>query len=207
MEQAVALFEQLVDPEKNLLPRDGVVNYHSSLFSPSRATELLNRLFTDIQWAHDQVTLFGKTHRTKRKVAWYADGPITYRYSGNSKIALTWTDILLHIRAKVEEASHTSYNACLLNLYHSGEEGMSWHSDAEKELKENGSIASLSLGAKRKFSFKHRNSAEKVDLYLEHGSLLVMKGATQTHWLHQLPATKKVAEPRINLTFRQMNES
>jgi len=99
-----------------------------------------------------------------------------------------------------------TFNSCLLNLYHSGEEGMAWHSDAEKDLKKNGAIGSLSLGAERKFAFRHKQTKEKVELYLEHGSLLVMKGTTQTNWLHRLPPAKKVTALRINLTFRTITD-
>lgn len=105
----------------------------------------------------------------------------------------------------VEKLSGTSYNSCLLNLYHNGSEGMSWHSDGEKTLKENGTIASLTLGAERKFSFKHKETKLKVDVFLQNGSLLLMKGTTQKNWLHRLPPTKKVHSPRINLTFRTIN--
>jgi len=107
----------------------------------------------------------------------------------------------------VEDKTGETYNSCLLNLYHTGEEGMAWHSDAEKDLKKNGAIASLSLGAMRKFSFKHKQSKEIVSLDLQHGSLLVMKGATQRYWLHRLPPTKKVTELRVNLTFRTITRS
>ncbi|PTB90925.1 alpha-ketoglutarate-dependent dioxygenase AlkB, partial [Marivirga lumbricoides] len=99
-----------------------------------------------------------------------------------------------------------TYNSCLLNLYHNGSEGMAWHSDGEKDLKKNGAIASMSFGAERKFAFKHKESKETVALWLENGSLLVMKGSTQTYWLHRLPPTTKVSEPRINLTFRTIVE-
>ena len=101
-----------------------------------------------------------------------------------------------------EEALGETYNSCLLNLYHHGEEGMAWHSDGEKDLKKDGAIGSLSFGAERKFSFKHKKTKQTVSLILEHGSLLVMKDNTQTHWLHRLPPTKLVRNARINLTFR-----
>ena len=97
------------------------------------------------------------------------------------------------------------FNSCLLNLYHNGEEGMTWHSDAEKDLKKNGAIDSLSFGAERKFAFKHKSTKETVSIVLEHGSLLVMKDTTQTNWLHRLPPTKLVHKPRVNITFRAMN--
>ena len=110
------------------------------------------------------------------------------------------------LKAKVEQKTGEKYNSCLLNLYHDGSEGMAWHSDGEKDLQRNGAIASLSFGALRKFAFKHKNTKEVVSLNLKAGSLLVMKGETQQHWLHRLPPTKKVQSPRINLTFRTINE-
>jgi alkylated DNA repair dioxygenase AlkB len=108
----------------------------------------------------------------------------------------------LQLKEIIENKSGETFNSCLLNLYHSGEEGMAWHSDGEKDLQKNGAIASLSLGAERKFAFKHKTTKRTVSILLEKGSLLIMKGDTQTNWLHRLPPTKKVKTPRINLTFR-----
>ena len=116
----------------------------------------------------------------------------------------SWTPELLELKAIVESICGRTFNSCLLNLYHTGEEGMAWHSDDEKTLEPDGAIASLSLGAERKFSFRHRKTRETISLQLEPGSLLVMHGATQTHWMHALPKTKKVMVPRVNLTFRTM---
>ncbi|MDQ6667858.1 MAG: alpha-ketoglutarate-dependent dioxygenase AlkB, partial [Thermoproteota archaeon] len=96
----------------------------------------------------------------------------------------------------------TKFNSCLLNLYHNGDEGIAWHSDDEKPLGENSIIASLSFGAERKFSFKHKQTKQTISVVLEHGSLLIMKDATQTNWVHSLPKSKKITRPRINLTFR-----
>jgi alkylated DNA repair dioxygenase AlkB len=117
-------------------------------------------------------------------------------------VALPWTKELLALKILVEEKTGETYNACLLNLYHDGSESMAWHSDGETDLKKKGAIASLSFGAERKFSFKHKATKENISLILKHGSLLVMKGITQSHWLHRLPPTTKTMEPRINLTFR-----
>lgn len=187
---------------RNLLPKEGVVQYHGRVFNSSQANEYYERLLNEISWSPDQALIFGKLITTKREVAWYADKAYSYTYSKITKTALLWTPLLLEIKAAVEKASGETYNACLLNLYHSGSEGMGWHSDGEKDLKKNGAIASVSFGAQRKFAFKHKEDKEVVDVQLEHGSLLVMKAATQSHWLHRLPPTKKVNSPRINLTFR-----
>ncbi len=155
-----------------------------------------------ISWKNDEAVIFGKLILTKRKVAWYGDEEFSYTYSNRTKTALPWTEELLQLKAVAEAETGETYNSCLLNLYHSGEEGMAWHSDGEKDLKKNGAIASMSFGAERKFAFKHKQNKETVSLILEHGSLLVMKGTTQTHWLHRLPPTKTTLKPRVNLTFR-----
>jgi alkylated DNA repair dioxygenase AlkB len=188
----------------NLLPRDGVVHYHGLILPPDEADQYFSILMQDIAWEHDQAVFFGERIQTARKVAWYADGPYRYTYSRVVRTALPWTPSLRALRECVEASAGERFNACLLNLYHSGEEGMGWHSDGERDLVRGGAIASLSLGAERRFAFKHRGDKEKVSLTLEHGSLLVMRGETQQHWLHRLPPTRKVHAPRINLTFRQM---
>jgi len=196
------LFNEPFDPNKNLLPYDGKVNYYGQIFSVNESSQLYNKLMDEILWEHDKAVIFGKEIITKRKVAWYAEKPFSYTYSKVTKYAKPWTDALQKIREEVELKSGETYNSCLLNLYHSGEEGMAWHSDGEKDLKKNGAIASVSFGAERKFAFKHKDSKEKVEVWLENGSLLVMKGETQSHWLHRLPPTKKIHSPRVNLTFR-----
>ena len=115
---------------------------------------------------------------------------------------MPWTKELLELKTIIEDKTNETFNSCLLNLYHNGNEGMAWHSDAEKDLKKDGAIASLSFGAERKFGFRHKKDKETVYVILEHSSLLLMKGTTQTHWLHRLPPTTKVLKPRVNLTFR-----
>ncbi|HBW81787.1 MAG TPA: alpha-ketoglutarate-dependent dioxygenase AlkB [Sphingobacterium sp.] len=150
--------------------------------------------------------IFGNEIVTKRKVALYGDQAFEYSYSNTTKRALPWTKELLELKKIAEEQTQETYNSCLLNLYHNGDEGMAWHSDGEKDLKKHGAIASLSFGAERKFAFKHKTSKEKIDLILGHGSLLVMKGLTQTYWLHRLPPTKKAFSARINLTFRSIDQ-
>ncbi|RYD97696.1 MAG: alpha-ketoglutarate-dependent dioxygenase AlkB [Sphingobacteriales bacterium] len=200
------LFEDHPDKDKNYLPQDGVVNYLGIVLTPKAADHYFERLLDHIAWENDKAIIFGKELITKRKVAWYGDEPFAYTYSNTTKYALPWTKELADLKTIIERASGEAFNSCLLNLYHTGEEGMAWHSDDEKDLKKNGAIASLSLGAERKFAFKHKLSKEKVELYLPHGSLLIMKGTTQSHWLHRLPPTKKVLKARINLTFRNIDQ-
>jgi alkylated DNA repair dioxygenase AlkB len=196
------LFSALEDSPINIINYDGVVEYHGLLIPFDEANHYFDILFNTIQWQHDQANILGEVIVTKRKVAWYADASFHYTYSNMTKVALPWTPALLALKKKVEDATGHHFNSCLLNLYHSGEEGMAWHSDGETDLQKNGAIASLSFGAERKFSFKHKVNQETTSIFLQHGSLLVMKGETQTHWLHRLPPTKKVPEARINLTFR-----
>ncbi|GAA4516840.1 alpha-ketoglutarate-dependent dioxygenase AlkB family protein [Sphingobacterium thermophilum] len=193
------LFE-LADPQKNLLPYDGEVNYYGTVLQNPQS--YYERLMEEVAWQNDQTLIFGRLITTKRMVAWYGDEALEYTYSGMKKVASPWNTTLLELKRIVEHLTHETFNSCLLNLYHDGNEGMGWHSDAEKDLKENGTIASLSLGAERKFSFRHKQSKERIDLTLENGSLLLMRGTTQKYWLHQLPKSKKITRGRINLTFR-----
>ena len=191
-----------LDTQLNILPCDGEVYYYQNCFSPDLSDLCFVELYEGIDWKHDSIRLFGKTIETKRRVAWYGDVDLKYTYSGTTKVALPWNSALQSIREKVEKTVGYTFNACLLNLYTGGEEGMSWHSDNEKELGDQPVIASVSFGAKRKFVFKHKQTKVKQDIELSHGSLLLMKGATQKYWLHSLPTTKKHIPPRINLTFR-----
>ena len=196
------LFEPSTNPTKNLLPKEGIVNYYGKIFNPKEADFYYEVLLNTIEWKNDEAHIFGKKIITKRKVAWYGDLEFEYTYSNATKTALPWTKELLRLKEAIEKETGETFNSCLLNLYHSGDEGMAWHSDAEKDLKKNGAIGSLSFGAERKFAFKHKETKETVSLVLEHGSLLVMKDETQTHWLHRLPPTKTTQKPRVNLTFR-----
>ena len=199
------LFNQEPGSSKNLLPKDGTVNYYGKLLNTEVANHYYDRLLNTIDWKNDQAIIFGKLIITKRKVAWYGDTDFEYSYSKIMKRALTWTPELIELKSLIETATGETFNSCLLNLYHTGEEGMAWHSDAEKDLKKNGAIGSLSFGAERKFAFKHKQTKETVSIKLEHGSLLLMKDTTQTHWVHKLPPTKLISRPRINLTFRTIN--
>lgn len=196
------LFNQDSVETINLLPKDGTVNYYGKIMPTAKALSYLDYLLNKIQWENDVAIIFGKRIETKRKVAWYAENRFEYTYSNNTKTALPWTRELLELKELVEKKTGETFNSCLLNLYHNGSEGMAWHSDGETDLKKNGAIASVSFGAERKFAFKHKVSKETVSQILENGSLLVMKGTTQTHWMHRLPPTKLVSKPRVNLTFR-----
>ena len=190
----------------NLLPYDGEVRYCTRFIDSPEAFEAYDALLRDIVWEHDEYKMFGKTIITKRKVAWYGAKPYSYSYSHKERIAHIWNGKLFELKESIENELNESFNACFLNLYPNGTDGMGWHSDDEKELVPNATIASLSLGSKRKFSFKHRTTKEKISINLEDGSLLLMKGEVQKYWLHQLSKTKRLVKPRVNLTFRSMIE-
>ena len=200
------LFGQTGDTLRNLLPVDGIVEYHGPILSQAEADHFFERLLSDIAWRHDEAIIFGKRITTKRQVAWYADQPFSYTYSNTTKTAFMWSPMLLELKHFAETACGETFNSCLLNLYSNGSEGMAWHSDAEKDLVKDGTIGSMSFGAERKFALKHKETKATVSQILEHGSLLAMKGTTQTHWLHSVPKTKKVMSPRINLTFRKIRQ-
>ena len=194
------LFNQ--DRHRNVLPNDGTVHYLGMILNQDQANHYLQNLLREVPWKNDEAIIYGKHIITKRKVAWYGDKDFAYTYSNTTRFALPWTKSLFELKTKVETITQQKFNSCLLNLYHDGSEGMTWHSDDEEALGKNTTIASLSLGAERKFSFKHKWTKQTVSLVLENSGLLVMKDETQTHWLHSLPKTTKVMRPRVNLTFR-----
>ncbi|MBA2056443.1 alpha-ketoglutarate-dependent dioxygenase AlkB [Psychrobacter cryohalolentis] len=194
-------------PTDNLLPYDGQVNDLGIVIDyPS---PLFYNLVTELPWQEDIVTLFGKTHVTTRQIVWMGDSDIDYQYSGHTRQTIPWTDTVFHVKQHVEQqllilGIDVNFNSCLLNYYPSGEDGMGYHADDERELGEQPVIASLSLGATRKFVFKHKKTQDKVELYLESGQLIVMHGDTQSFWKHSITKTKKVTTGRISLTFRKI---
>lgn len=199
------LFAQ--DGKHNLLPYDGETVYFGPIMAAAEADRLFAALQQEIDFRPDRIKLYGREIVTRRKVAWHGDKPYRYTYSHSTKTAAPWTPALAELKRLAEAADGESYNCCLLNLYHSGEEGMAWHADDEKELVPGAAIGSLSLGPARRFVLRHKGDKSKAEVLLENGSLLVMRGATQQHWEHSLPAMKRVTAPRINLTFRRIAET
>jgi len=190
-----------------VLNRDGRVDYYGKITTNVEANLYFEILLQNIVWKNDEAIILGKHIITKRKTAWYGDSDYLYTYSNTTRRALPWTSELRDLKQLAEKLTETKFNSCLLNLYHDGNEGLAWHSDDEKVLRRNGTIASLSFGAERKFSLKHKKTKQTISIVLEHGSLLVMKDKTQVYWLHSLPKTKKIVMPRINLTFREIIHS
>ena len=192
------------ETKENLLVRDGEMYHIDHFLTKEECTFYYQLLSRNTSWKSDHIQLFGKEYVTKRKTAFYGDSGLTYTYSRKEKVALPWSNTLQSLKNQLEKVSGFQFNSCLLNLYHNGDEGMSWHSDNEKELGKAPVIASISLGETRKFSWKHKTIKDRYDLYLEEGSLLIMQGAMQEHWLHCIPKTSKVQGSRINLSFRQI---
>ncbi|MEC7118452.1 MAG: alpha-ketoglutarate-dependent dioxygenase AlkB [Pseudomonadota bacterium] len=200
------LFAPNSSSPSSLLPKDGTAYHYGSIMPSNQADQYFLQLQNEIDWQPDQLWMMGKRIQTRRLVAWYGSQPFQYGYSRTEKTALLWTDCLLRLKKLVEIHTQSRYNSCLLNFYDSGEVGMGWHTDKEKQLVQHGSIASLSFGAARRFAFRHLHSAEQIKVELAHGSLLEMKDQTQDYWQHALLKSSKIKTARINLTFRQIRE-
>ncbi|MBP2604874.1 alpha-ketoglutarate-dependent dioxygenase AlkB family protein [Acinetobacter calcoaceticus] len=195
------------EPCENLLPYDGEVQDYGCILSLEEAEQYFHYLYQHLAWKHDEAKLYGKHFITPRKVAWYGDDYYQYKYSGVIRDSLPWDRALAKLKQLVEQRLSETFNSCLANLYEDGTQGMAWHSDSDVSLAKTTTIASLSFGASRKFSFKHIQSKEKVELWLQPGQLIVMRGETQQHWQHRLNRSTKILQPRINLTFRQFQFS
>ena len=195
----------------NLFPSDKIVfdlpnaeiEYYPNFFSEEEAHVLLQKLYHEIPWQQDSITIFGKTYLQPRLTALFGNNGKSYTYSNITMQPHPWNETLLTIKAKVEEATRHEFTSVLLNLYRDGKDSNGWHADNEKELGKNPVIASLSFGEERMFQLKHNTlKDQKQNIRLENGSLLLMKGTTQHFWKHQIPKTAKPIKDRINLTFR-----
>lgn len=183
--------------------KDGDIQYFPNVFPKENSDAIYKKILVETPWQQDDITVFGKTYKQPRLTALFANNNKPYSYSNITMHPHAFTNTLLAIKEKIEPITNNKFTTCLLNLYRDGNDSNGWHADNEKELGHNPVIASVSFGAERIFHLKHRTEKElKQKLVLEHGSLLLMKGATQHNWLHQLPKTKRQIQPRINLTFR-----
>lgn len=185
-----------------IISQDGRVSYYPEFLMPTQAAHYLTSLSTELSWRQETVTLFGKRYLTPRLVAWYGDPGLSYRYSGIEHVASGWSLSLDRLKQQLEKLTSLQFNSVLANLYRDGNDSMGWHADNEKVLGPNPIIASISLGQPRRFLFKHRTDKNRVELLLEPGSLLLMQGELQTHWLHSLPKQPQANQPRLSLTFR-----
>lgn len=203
------LFSELLSGPKNLEKQfleDGEYWFIRDFLSFDQALEYETLLLKTIEWKQEEVFVFGKTHKEPRKTAWYGNQECVYSYAGKTNYPIPWTDELVQLKSDIEAfVPGTRFNSVLLNQYRDGNDKMGWHSDNEKELGKNPIIASLSLGATRFFDLKHKRiKSLKKRLELPAGSLLIMCGALQENWLHQIPQQKTIKERRINLTFREV---
>ncbi|MGB8703958.1 MAG: alpha-ketoglutarate-dependent dioxygenase AlkB [Gillisia sp.] len=179
--------------------------YFPEFLSSEEAEFYYQALLKSVKWEQSSITIFGKKIPQPRLSALYAKNDVSYTYSGLTLHPEPYSKELLNLDQKIREACGFESSHCLANLYRDGNDSMGWHSDDEKVLGKNPTIASLSLGAERKFMLKHKKiSGLKKEIILNSGSLLLMQGKTQHFWKHQLPKTKKIHSPRINLTFRKI---
>ena len=181
------------------------IDYFPEFFSREKSLHFLTRLLETIKWKQNTIKMYGKENPVPRLEAWYGDPGKSYAYSGIRMEPSTWTDELNEIKRSIESEVAISFNSVLINYYRDGQDRVAWHSDDEKELGKNPVIGSVSFGAERTFKLRHKQYKEnnlKQSIVLKNGSFLLMKGATQHHWMHEIPRTAKPIGPRINLTFR-----
>lgn len=185
---------------------NGEYLFYPDFFTKSDSDLFLQKMKENIAWKLESMSMYGKQVNFPRLMAWYGDNDKSYSFSGKTFEPQTWTKELIEVKEKIEPISKVVFNSVLLNLYRNGNDSMSWHTDAEKELGRNPVIASVNFGATRKFQLRHIHTKEKLEIELTHGSLLIMQGELQHYWQHQVPKTSKVVGERINLTFRVIKE-
>lgn len=189
--------------KKTIISTDGEVILYPNFFGTKESNQLFEDLSSNVNWKQEIIQFFGKKMPIPRLTAWYGDEGISYTYSGIEQHPQPWNTTLKFIKSKVEEIAKVSFNSVLINLYRHGKDSVSWHSDDEPELGKNPIIASVSFGATRRFSLRHKHyKNHKIAIDLTSGSLLLMQGETQHFWQHQIAKTAKEIQPRINLTFR-----
>jgi alkylated DNA repair dioxygenase AlkB len=195
----------MFDFQYNLLPFGGELYYYRQLFSEAESELLYEELLSTINWRQEPIKMFGKSVLQPRLTALYGNEGVSYGYSGIRMPATLWTDTLMAIKHKIEQATQATFNVALLNRYRGGADSMGWHRDNEKELGNEPVIASLSFGAVRAFQVRpYKSKSTPITLHPESGSMLVMKGEMQQIWEHQLPKCKHPTCTRINITFRKV---
>ncbi|MFN6560779.1 MAG: alpha-ketoglutarate-dependent dioxygenase AlkB family protein [Nostoc sp. ChiSLP01] len=186
--------------------QDADVTFYRNFFNQQDSDDIFQTLLNQIKWRQDKMKIYGKEVNLPRKTAWYGDRNMSYKFSGIHLDPEPWIPTLLQVKEKVDEIAKVNFNSVLLNLYRDGNDGISWHTDAEPELGQNPVIASVSFGGTRRFMFRHKHNQDlKAEIELVDGSFLLMAGVTQHFWQHQIPKTSKQVQPRINLTFRVIN--
>ena len=206
------LFGNIISSESNNVDKSGLTKidngeylFYPNFFSKSESDFYLQKLKENIDWKQESMNMYGKQVNFPRLTAWYGDNDKPYSFSGITLKPKPWNTELNEIKQKIEPLSHVCFNSVLLNQYRSGNDSISWHTDAEKELGLNPVIASVNFGATRKFQLRHIHTKDKLEIELTHGSLLIMQGELQHYWQHQVPKTSKIVGERINLTFRAIH--
>lgn len=189
---------------REVLPHDGSAVLHEGFLDPGEAEEAFVRLHDSLQWESHDIVVFGRRHREPRLSTWHADDGIAYTYSGLRRTALPFDEVLDGLRRRCAAAAGAAFNSVLVNLYRDGSDGVGWHADDEASNGREPVIASLSLGATRRFDLRHRRDGTRASVDLASGSLLVMSGLSQHCWVHQVAKVRRPVGPRINLTFRRI---
>lgn len=192
----------VVRPNVTTSINGGELIYYPNFFTRSESDRFFSSLRSKIEWAQESMILYGKKINFPRLTAWYGDNDRPYSFSGITLQPKGWLPELISIKDKIQITAGTEFNSVLLNLYRNGNDSISWHTDAEPELGINPIICSVNFGQARLFQLRHRDTKEKIEIELVHGSVLLMKGELQHHWQHQVPKTSKPMKERINLTFR-----
>ena len=196
------LFEEKNNDSELTKVQNGEYIFLPSFFDSSVANDYLQKLRNKIKWEQEEMRIYGKIVKFPRLTAWYGDNDKPYSFSGITLNPNNWTSELTEIKTKIETKCNVIFNSVLLNLYRNGQDSISWHTDAEKELGINPVIASVNFGATRKFQLRHIQTKQKIEIELTHGSLLIMQGELQHFWQHQVPKTSIPVGERINLTYR-----
>ena len=194
----------LFSDRRELLPFDGSALLIPKFLLPGQTEPLFQQIMNETPWEMPEMVMFGKKYSQAGLSTWYTDTEIPYVYSGITRQPHQMTVALANILRLCEDATSASFNSVLVNLYRDGNDSVSWHADNEEINGSEPVIASVSLGATRRFDLRHKESGETVRVDLEDGSLLVMSGLSQHCWVHQIAKTKAKVGPRINLTFRQV---
>jgi alkylated DNA repair dioxygenase AlkB len=181
----------------------GRLLYDPVFYTPIEADTLFAWLRANIPWRQEAV--HGRP--LPRLNAWFSDAGLKYSYSGVSHLGSGWAPQVAEIKRRLEEATGTAFNSLLLNLYRDGRDSIGFHTDAEPELGLDPVVATVSFGSERVFLLKHKGTKETITYQLSHGSLLVMGGTSQHHWLHSVPKTEAMVGERISLTFRRIVEA
>ncbi|OCK51064.1 MULTISPECIES: alpha-ketoglutarate-dependent dioxygenase AlkB family protein [Chryseobacterium] len=202
------MMQSLFDKDENSIEPieidNGIYIYNPTFYEKEVADSYFSELLNSIIWEQQKMNMYGKEVLFPRLTTWYGDNDKPYSFSGITLNPHAWNSLLLNIKKDIENLSGSSFNSVLLNRYRDGNDSISWHTDAEKELGENPVIASVNFGEERVFQLKHKDTGERIDIPLKHGSVLIMMGELQHFWKHQIPKSKKILKERINLTFRMI---